>query len=467
MNLLHIMTDHQRFDSLGMVQCGREVTPHLNRLSEESTRFTRAYNCCPLCVPARTALATGVSPLRNGVCYNDWEGRTASEQKTLHSRLYDAGYDVAHVGVHHVRVLPPLQESLPFAFWKDEEDYKACLEAGGITIREPEGCRTLFLMPEENGEIRERRYSNPRRRLFDEDEYWFKDNWFARQAEEFLEGRKGNPFALFLNLWAPHPPLVLPAPYYDLFPPEELDLPDDLGIPSEGEPAGRRRSVPARLCEGMDEPLWREAWSAHLGLLHLADQAIAKVLESLKRNKLWESTVILFSSDHGDHMGQHGMYQKMELYEQAVRVPLLIRVPGYPAGSADSLVSHLDIVPTMTELFGLREDQKSFEGLSLKPILKNHSPTAEKSFREGDFSHFLQFSGISWYGDFRRGLVTGEWKYIWSPGDEEELYHLHTDPDERINLARSPAYSETIHLLRRRCRRRRSEQGDFLPLEVP
>lgn len=123
MNILHIMTDHQRADSLGMIQCGKEVTPNLNRLLEESSHFSHCYNALPLCVPARTALATGIAPLNIGVVYNDWVGETATQQKTIHKYLDERGYDVAHVGAHHVRVLPPLEEDVTFDFWVGNSDY--------------------------------------------------------------------------------------------------------------------------------------------------------------------------------------------------------------------------------------------------------------------------------------------------------------------------------------------------------
>ncbi len=114
-NLLFLMTDHQRFDSLGMVQAGVEVTPCLNRLAAGGTSFQRTWNTAPLCVAARTALATGLYPTRNGVVYNDWKGERAGDHRPLHQYLAEAGYTVAHVGVDHIRVKPGLRERVDMA----------------------------------------------------------------------------------------------------------------------------------------------------------------------------------------------------------------------------------------------------------------------------------------------------------------------------------------------------------------
>ena len=131
-NLLFIMTDHQRADSIGMVQDGTEVSPNLNRLAAGGVSFTRTYNTCPLCVPARTALNTGKYPTKNGVVYNDWRGERAGDHRLLHECLAGAGYEVAHVGVNHVRVRPDIRERVDFSLWVENEDYSGYAREKGI-----------------------------------------------------------------------------------------------------------------------------------------------------------------------------------------------------------------------------------------------------------------------------------------------------------------------------------------------
>ena len=138
-NLLFITTDHQRADTIGMVQAGLEVTPNLNRLASQGTLLSRAYTTCPLCVPARTALATGLYPTRNGIVYNDWRGERAGDHRPIHQYLAEAGYDVAHIGVHHVRVEPELRDRVPFVRFIDVPDHDRYLEGLGLDKSPPEG----------------------------------------------------------------------------------------------------------------------------------------------------------------------------------------------------------------------------------------------------------------------------------------------------------------------------------------
>ena len=139
-NLLFLMTDHQRHDSLGMTQAGVEVCPALNRLAAESAQFTRAYNAAPLCAPARTALATGLYPTANGIVTNDWRGERAGDHMPIHETLYSAGFDAAHVGVDHIRVKPSLRERVQFALWNDNASYKQYAKENNL--REPVPRRT-------------------------------------------------------------------------------------------------------------------------------------------------------------------------------------------------------------------------------------------------------------------------------------------------------------------------------------
>ena len=127
------MTDHQRFDSIYEVQCGREVTPNLNKLADSGAFFTRAYNVCPLCVPARTSLATGIYPTQNGIVYNDWKGLHAGSYPTIYELLKQADYQVGHVGVDHINTTKPLSD-LGLDHYKSQGDYNAWAKAQGLLV---------------------------------------------------------------------------------------------------------------------------------------------------------------------------------------------------------------------------------------------------------------------------------------------------------------------------------------------
>ena len=458
-NIVFIMTDHQRHDSLGMVQAGVEVTPNLNRLAAEGTVFGRAYNTCPLCVPARTALATGIYPTANGAVTNDWKGATAGDCKPMHQFLAEAGYEVAHMGVHHIRVNPPLDERLRFAEWIPKEAYNEYIAARGLATAPPAGegtDRMSFSTPVmENREGRrvKKGYSNTNTAAWPGDAEHFFDSWVCRSAGEFLNRPHERPFALFVCLWAPHPPLRVPEPYYSMFDPHKLDLPENVGIAAEKEPPGRRRGVAAQLAEGVSMEQWRKVWAAHLGLVRLADDGIGRVLSALERSPAADDTLTVFTVDHGDHLGQHRMYQKMEMYEPAIHVPLVVRVQGAASGRVDRVVSHLDLAPTVLDAAGI-PIPASLDGRSLLPAVRDQAPLAERPA-------FSQYSGNPAVGDLRRAVITQRYKYIHDPNDAPELFDLENDPLEMNNIADDPSLEDKKNALHTLAANWASEHGDW------
>lgn len=437
-NILFMMTDHQRADSLGMIQAGVEVTPNLNRLAEQSTVFTRAYNTCPLCVPARTALATGKYPTHNGVVFNDWRGQRAGDHKPIHQYLAEAGYHVAHIGIDHIRVNPGIRERVPFVQWVDNVRYADYLSNQGIDDTPAEGVAAFKreVFENQNGQQVSMHYSNTYVSTWPHSAEHFKDSYFCQQAIEFLNRTQDRPFALFLYLWAPHPPLRVPEPYASLFDPTRVELPRNVGQASKGEPANRRRGIAAQLAEGLSLEEWRTVWAAHLGLVNLVDAGIGEILATLDSIGQADTTIVLFASDHGDHLGQHNMYQKMEMYEQAIRVPFLIRVPGVNHQVFDHPVSHLDIMPTLLECADI-ELPDDLDGDSLWPSIRSGTPPTDKAL-------FCQYSGNPTIGDIRRAVITRRYKDIYDPEDEPELYDLEHDPLEMQNLASSYDYKEIV-----------------------
>ncbi len=440
-NLLFIVTDHQRADSVGMVQADVEVTPNLNRLARQSVNFTRAYNASPICAPARTALATGIYPTANGIVCNDWRGVHAGDHKPVHQCLADAGYAVGHIGVDHIKVKPAIRERVDFAEWVSNREHTEYLTARGIPTEWPGGARRYQREITENqGDERVRvRYSNAHAETWAHASEHYKDSYWCDRAVDFLQRAGDKPFALFVYLWAPHPPLVVPEPYASLFDPQAIDLPENVGIPADGEPANRRAGIAAQLGEGVPTDEWRQAWAAHLGLVNLADAGIGRVLGALDASAHSDSTAVFFMSDHGDHMGQHGMYQKMEMYEQAVRVPMLVRAPGGVTAEIDAPVSHLDIMPTILELAGL-DAPEDLDGFSLMHSLRTGEAPPDRP-------QYSAYSGNPTVGDIRRAVITRRHKYIYDPEDAPELYDLDADPMEMRNIASEPGSGSVVREL--------------------
>jgi len=444
-NLLFIMTDHQRADSMGMVQAGLEVTPNLNRLAAQGSVFARAYSTCPLCVPARTALATGKYPTRNGVVVNDWQGASARDHKPLHQYLFEAGYDVGHVGVHHIRVKPSLEERIRFSRWVDNAEYSAyCARCGIHETKHDTSPFSKQVVENQEGRPTEEPYSNTRTGVWPHACEHFRDFYWCREAVSFVEQKRSRPFALFVYLWAPHPPLLVPELYASLFDPSRLRLPDNLGQPAKGEPHNRRCGVPAQLADGVTADEWKKVWSAHLGLVNLADTGIGHILDALNASRHAGNTFIVFTVDHGDHLGQHAMYQKMEMYEQALRVPLIIQGPEIRRQVSDEPVSHLDVMPTILDCLEI-ETPKDLDGDSLLPSLQTGAPVPERPA-------FAQYSGNPRLGDVRRCIITRRYKYTFDPSDTPELYDLETDPLEMNNIAPQPRHARLIHELHEQCK---------------
>ncbi len=432
------MTDHQRADSIGMVQAGIEVMPNLNRLAEDGTSFTRAYNTCPLCAPARTALATGKYPTANGIVFNDWKGDNAGDYVPIHQSLAEAGYDVAHIGVDHIRVKPTLRERVQFAKWIGNADHNRYLADHGMThpTAEDQDAFKREVTENQNGMRVDVKYSNTHCALWKYPAAHFKDSYFCEQAADFLNESQKRPFALFVYLWAPHPPFWVPEPYASMFPPDKLDLPSNIDQTALGEPANRRRGIAGQLAEGISMAEWRRVWAAHLGLVHLADAGIGQVFEALENMGKADNTAVVFLSDHGDHLGQHRMYQKMEMYEPAIRVPFIVRVPGGSPQQFDAPVSHLDVMPTVLDLLGI-EHPDGLDGDSLRDTIVSGTSPPDKPV-------FSAYSGNAAVGDIRRAVITGRYKYIYDPRDVPELYDLEKDPLEMHNLAADGAHRSVM-----------------------
>ncbi|MBD2844391.1 sulfatase-like hydrolase/transferase [Paenibacillus sp. IB182496] len=458
-NIVFITTDQQRADTLQMKQCGIEVTPNLNELAKESCVFSRAYTSTPLCVPARTALATGKYPTRTGVVLNGREDNPGEDHKPIHQMLSEAGYSVGHFGMNHIRVQPELNERVSFERYIDQRDYTDYVACGGAAVREhPRGKTKVEELC--GGVYKERQYSSAHAHVWEHPLTLFRDVYYTDEAVRFVDesaARADQPFALFVNLWAPHPPLAVPEPYHSLFDPDALELPANVGAVAAGEPANRRRGAAARLAEGISPPQWRQTWAAHLGLTRLADDCIGRLLAALKRAGIYDDTMLLFMSDHGELLGQHNMYQKMEMYEPAVKVPMLIKAPSCPPRTVDELVSHLDIVPTILDWLGRPEmlPEEEADGISLLPVLRGEAPLPERSM-------FSQYSGNQRIGDIRRAVITKQFKYIFDPRDEEELYDLSQDPLEMTNVARLEAYAPRRQQLKEQLLAWSASRGDWI-----
>ncbi|MHC4915844.1 MAG: sulfatase family protein [Planctomycetota bacterium] len=194
--------------------------------------------------------------------------------------------------------------------------------------------------------------------------------------------------------------------------------------------------------------------SRRTSALPLRTNRIGDILDVLDETCQMGRTLTVFTSDHGDHLGQHGMYQKMEMYEQAVRVPLIFGGSGVSQGRVGTPVSHLDLVPTLRALLG-GEAGQDLDGASLRAAIESGAEPHERTL-------FSQYSGNYMRGDIRRAAITRRWKYVFDPDDAPELYDLEQDPLETRNLAVDPQHAETLLRLHHELAEYHRSRGDWV-----
>ncbi|MGL5853609.1 MAG: sulfatase-like hydrolase/transferase, partial [Cetobacterium sp.] len=305
---------------------------------------------------------------------------------------------------------------------------------------------------ERHGEIYEdRQYTGSRVSLFEKSENLFRDRFYIDNALNYLDSEAfEKPIGMFINIWAPHPPFRVLKELMDRFP--DPELPENINKICEGEPLKRRDGIAAQLAEEKDLEHWKDVWRAYLGLTNYADELIGEIIEKLKEKGEYENTMFVFTADHGDHLGQHKMFQKMEMYEQSINVPLIMKVPEKSGVKVETVVSHLDVLPTILESLNIESDEV-FIG---ENILNNE--TLKKSRYA-----YSQYSGNQVaIGDIRRSIVSKEFKYIYDPRDLEELFNLKKDPLEMKNEAGNIEYKEVKKNLKNQLSLFLKEQNDWI-----
>jgi len=449
-NILLLMTDQQRGDCLGIEQHPVLQTPYLDSVGGTGVRFARAYAACPVCVAARRTLMAGQRPRRHGVLANY---DTLLEDATLPDELSKAGYQTHLVGKLH---LWPERKLYGFhsAEWADgpgfglrmstqdfcpqakrasrENDYLRFLWRRGIKMPNPSFAHGM----DGNG--------FPARPWHLDEQFHF-SNWCADYAVDFLERRDPTrPFFLKVSFFHPHTPVTPPNCYWDLY--MGMDLPEphvgewarNCEAPSRGMPVTHPR---VRL----EPAVMKQYMAGYFGCITHIDSQIGRILRVIPRN-----TIIVFTSDHGEMMGDHHFMRKGLPYEGAARIPLLMNFPqsfGLPAGQVpDAPVELMDVMPTLLDAVGAPVPD-TVEGRSVLPLLRGGNDWRE--YLHGELAH----TGIVEKGR-RTGmhyLTDGKRKYVWYPGlGQEQFFDLERDPHEMQDLTHAPARNDEVAFWRTR-----------------
>ncbi len=422
-NIVLIMTDTQGADLVGAYGKGRELkTPNLDKLSEEGVRFTRAYTSCPLCSPARAGIFTGMMPVNTGVYTN---GPALGEDvRTMGQIFSSAGYDCGYVGKWHLdghdyfgNGLCP--EGWDADYWFDGKNYldslsdeEKILWRKGLTSEE-----------------------DLRAHGIDEEFCWAHRS--GTRAIDFIGKKRDNPFLLVVSYDEPHHPWTCPPGYLREFADYEYALGDSAFDSLEDKPAHYREWAESVFGVSTPSPVFRNPF--YFACNSYADYEAGRVIDCVKR-VCPDNTIIIYTADHGEMHGAHRLNIKgPAAFEEITHIPFIFNGPPslVTPGVNDTVVSHLDLIPTMLDYAGLPAAD-NLEGESLVPHVRDGR-------RDDNRTAFMEYTryetGHDGFGAFQpnRSIVRGSWKLTLHLMDRDELYNLETDPEEMVNLIEDPA----------------------------
>jgi len=427
-NIILITTDQQRFDAMGLNNPSSPLrTPNMDSLAASGVNFTRAYTTSPVCIPARRTLLSGLHPTTHGLTgYRD--GVDWDPPFTVPGLLGDAGYQTELIGKLHLypqrkrygfdhMVRSETPNARPTSKVMAHNDYADWLVERGV-LSHPQSLGTSG-----NGRVA---------RPYHLDEEYHQTSWVAEQAVRFLTKYRDPscPYFLHLSFWAPHPPLVPPQAYWDRY--KDMDYAANMGewVPQFDDVNLRRGVDPSAAVGPFPPDEIRDAAAGYYGLINHVDDRIGYVLDRLFEygsDRQKEPTYIIFTSDHGEMLGDHHLWRKTIAYEPSSHVPFFVsgRNVAMTSATSDALVTLEDVAATALELGGVDLPDafaEEKESKSLAPLLRGESVrTRQRIFGQCGPYHYM---------------VQGDLKYLWfADTHEEQLFNLKDDPGERRDLS--------------------------------
>jgi iduronate 2-sulfatase len=439
-NVVFIISDDLKASVLGCYGNPICDTPNIDRLAARGMLFQRAYCQGTVCRPSRISMMYSR--------YFDDRGTTLGEQ------FIRSGYVSARVGkIFHMRVPGDIIDGT------DGQDVAACwterYNAPGLEAHTPGdyACLNLNVF---TTDLQGRQSTAMPHRMFVTVSYEGdgsdQPDWkAATQSMELMEKYRGQdqPFFLAIGFIRPHYPSVAPVQYFDRYPHEKIELPFVPENHLDQIPAaGISRSTSAQ--SGIDRfpENQQRMWAAYYATVTFLDDQVGRVLDALERLGLGDTTAVVFTSDHGYHLGEHTFWQKASLREEVVRVPLIISVPGFEPGRSRSIVELVDLYPTLCELTGIPVPE-TVQGRSLVPVLADPDAVVR------DAALSIVSNGHS--------LRSDRWAYMRYQDQSEELYDMDADPDQFVNLARREQHEPVLREFRQRMQARLAEQPRVAP----
>ena len=421
-NVLFLICDDLNCD-LACYGHPRVRSPNIDRLAAGGVRFERAYCQFPLCGPSRASFLSGLYPDRTRILRNKVRIReTLPDVVTMPQHFAAHGYATGRIGkLYHYGV----PRDIGTAGHDDPASWQRTFNPYGrdkidedqvFTLRPGQFGGTLSWLAADGTDAEQT------------------DGVGAARAADWLReyAEADTPFFLAVGFYRPHTPYVAPEKYFDLYDPESIDVPP--------VPAGYHDTLPGPAVKtltrkkdqnDLSDELARQAIAAYWASNTFVDARVGQVLDALDETGLADSTIVVFTSDHGYHMGEHGFYQKPTLFENAARVPLIVRVPGGASGVAAGMAEMVDLYPTLADLCGLPVPER-LAGDSLAATVREPATAS----RDDALTQTLvgKTTGYS--------LRTDRWRYTsWGSDGHAgvELYDHRSDPAEMHNLADDPA----------------------------
>ena len=471
-NLLFILTDQQRADSLACYGNTYLQVPNLNRLAEASFVFEHAYVSQPVCSPSRATLLTGTYPHTAQVPACNIP--LPSDVPTIAELLAD-DYHCAWFGKWHLG--DEIFSQRGFDTWVGSEDgYRAHYSSQDRLEQVSDYHHFLIkqgLTPDRDL-LGQRVFSRHVTASLPEEQT--KAAFLGEQTAAFIRNAGDTPFVAFVSYLEPHPPHT--GPLNDLYDPADLPVGSSFFKKPASNASLLNRVMAAYYMEseeyGFDlrtEAGWRAVRARYWGNVSLVDRSVGKILAALAESGQAENTIVVFTSDHGEMAGDHGILGKCVLYEESVRVPLLIRDPrlqGEPSRISGNM-SHIDLLPTLLDLLG-QSIPAHLQGQSRVSVLKGEASLAENDI-------FIEWNGRDGHpipGEAEvnpamsrpwRSMVSAErWKLNLCPSDHGELYDLNQDPYEMTNRFDDPAQQERIATMIASIRRWQENVADVVAL---
>ncbi|KAG7132117.1 Choline-sulfatase like protein [Verticillium longisporum] len=417
-NILYVMADQLAAPQLKMYNPESQIkTPNLDGLAAKSVQFDSAYCPSPLCAPSRMSMITGLLPM--GIGAYDNASQISSDIPTYAHYLRLQGYHTALAGKMHfigdqlhgyeTRLTSDIYPGdFGWAVNWDEPDTRLEWYHNASSILQAGTC------------IR----SN---QLDYDEEVMYKSTQFL--YEHTRQGPDARPFSLTVSLTHPHDPYTIEEKYWDMYEGVDIALPK-VRIPNEEQDAHSKRLL--KVCDLWDQDFTddqiKRAKRAYFGAVSYVDDCVGRLLQVLKQCRLDDNTIVVFSGDHGDMLGERNLWYKMSYFESSVRVPLFIHHPHqFQPHRVSQNVSTLDILPTMCDFVGVKPYKDlPMDGISLFPHLEG---------KEGHDTVFAEYTGEGTISPLMM-IRRGDWKYITCPTDGVQLFNLKHDPLELRDLAK-------------------------------